>query len=88
MNRGVGGCHRNGDQRRRAHISVVVPLTEPEVAVMVVLPNPVLVAKPLLPAVLLIEDTLAAEEFQVTESVRNRVLPSLDSPGEIPGSGP
>ena len=55
---------------------VVVPLTAPEVAVMVVLPAPAPVASP----PLLIVATFVAEEFHVAEFVRFCVLPSLNVP--------
>jgi hypothetical protein len=54
------------------------PLTEPELAEIVVVPAPVLVANPLLPAVLLIVATLAAEEPQCAELVTSWVEPSVN----------
>ena len=57
-------------------VSVVDPLTDPNVAVIVVFPNPVLVAKP----VLLIVATPVFVELQLTDAVRNCVLPSLYVP--------
>jgi len=45
---------------------VVLPLIAAEVAVMVVDPTPALVAKPLLPAALLIVATVAADELHCT----------------------
>jgi len=50
---------------------VVDPLTAPDVAEMVVMPVPALVARP----VLLIVATPAADELQVTELVRSCALP-------------
>ena len=57
-------------------VSVVEPLIEPEVAVIVVLPCATLVARP---AALMVA-TLVDEEFQVTESVRFSVEPLLYVP--------
>jgi hypothetical protein len=57
-------------------VNVVVADTAPEVAVMVAVPTPALVAKPLLPATLLIIATVAADELQVTTEVIPCVLPS------------
>jgi hypothetical protein len=54
-------------------VRVVDPLTEPENALMVVLPVPAAVAKP----VLLIVATEVFEEPQVTEFVKFCVEPSL-----------
>jgi hypothetical protein len=50
-----------------------VEFTEPEAAIIVVLPTPTLVAKPLLLTVA----TAGAEEVQVTDDVRSLLLPSL-----------
>ena len=50
-------------------VRVVVPFTGPRVAVMVVVPSPALVARPLLPEALLIIATAADDELQVTTSV-------------------
>jgi hypothetical protein len=52
--------------------SVAVALTSPSVAVIVTLPNPVVVATP----VLLIVAIALLEEVQLTESVKNLVVPS------------
>ena len=54
-------------------VRIVEPLTETKVAVIVELPPPALVARP----VALIVATPKFEEFQVTELVRSRVPPSL-----------
>lgn len=61
-------------------VSRVLPLTEPEVAVMVVEPCPVLLASPALPVALLMVAIFVAEEFQVAEVVRSCVLPSVYEP--------
>ena len=53
------------------------PLIEPEAAVIVVVPSPVLVARPLLPAVLLIVATLVDVELHVTVLVISGVVPSV-----------
>lgn len=50
-------------------------ITELEEAVIVVAPRVKAIASPLLPAVLLIVATLAAEELQVTNAVTFCVLP-------------
>lgn len=63
-----------------ATLSMVEPLTEPEVAVMVEVPCVTLVAKPWLPAELLTVATLTSEEAQVAEEVRSCVVPSLKVP--------
>lgn len=55
-------------------------LTEPDFAVMVVVPAPTLVASPWLPAVLLMVATVGVEELQITEVVRSCVLPSVKVP--------
>jgi hypothetical protein len=54
-------------------VRVVDPLIDPSVAVIVVSPSPVLVANP----VLLIVATPGFDELQLTDAVRNCVLPSL-----------
>jgi hypothetical protein len=53
-------------------LSVAEPLIEPDVAVMVAVPTPCPLANPPLPMLATVED-----EFQVTELVRSRALPSL-----------
>ena len=53
-------------------VMVVDPVTMPAVALMVVVPTPVALAKP--PAEMVA--TLATEELQVTDAVRFCVLPS------------
>ena len=58
-------------------VSVAEPLTEPRVAVMVVCPEPALVASPFVPAELLMVATAAAVELQVTVVVMFCVLPSV-----------
>jgi hypothetical protein len=59
---------------------VVLPLIEPDVAVIVVVPTPALVAKPLLPGVLLIVATVADDELHCTVVVISWVLPSVKVP--------
>ena len=54
-------------------VKVVVALTEPDAAVIVLMPSPMLVAKPALETVA----TLVADDIHVTEFVRFCVLPSL-----------
>ena len=58
-------------------VSVVEPLIEPEVALMVVVPAPVLVACPCVPEALLIVATAVFDELHVTVVVRSCVLLSL-----------
>ncbi len=60
-------------------IVVVAPIV-PNVAVIVVLPVPTLVASPLLPAVLLIVATVAVADAHVTVPVMSCVLPSVYVP--------
>jgi len=60
-------------------VNVAVPLTVPSVAVTVVLPYPVLVASP----VPLIVATPVFDELQLTDAVRNCVLPSLYVPTAV-----
>jgi hypothetical protein len=61
-------------------VRLAVPDTEPESAVMVVVPAPVLVAKPALPAELLMVATFAAKELQCTVVVTSCVVPSAYMP--------
>jgi hypothetical protein len=61
-------------------VSVAEPLTEPKLAVIVVAPWPVLVAKPWLPAALLIAATAVFEELQVSDVVRSEMVPFLKKP--------
>jgi hypothetical protein len=61
-------------------VSVALPETEPEVAVIVLVPAATAEAIPIVPLVLLIVATLAADEVQVTELVRFFVLLSLNVP--------
>ncbi len=58
-------------------VMTVFPLIEPEVAVIVVEPFATAVAKPCLPAALLIVVTPATEELHVADAVRFCVLPSV-----------
>jgi hypothetical protein len=60
-------------------VSVVDPLTDPSVTVIVVSPYPVLVANP----VPLIVATPVFDELQLTEAVKNCVLPSLYVPTAV-----
>ena len=50
---------------------------DPDAAVMVTVPNPELVASPLLPVALLITSTPAEEDVQVTSDVTSCVVPSV-----------
>ena len=77
---GVAGVTAIDTNPARVTVSVVVPDTDPEVAVIVAVPVPTLVAKPWLPEVLLIVATEEAEEVHVTVVVRVCVLPSLKVP--------
>jgi len=61
-------------------VTTVSPLTESEVAVIVIDPSVIPVAKPCDPAALLIEATFVAEELHVTEVVRSCVLASVYVP--------
>jgi len=56
---------------------VVEPVTDPNVAVMVVCPGSMLVARPFVPAALLIVATAKVFDVQVTVLVRFWVLPSV-----------
>ena len=58
----------------------VEPATDPEVAVIVVVPNAALVARPWLPALLLIIATVVELELQLDVEVRSCVEPSLKVP--------
>lgn len=60
--------------------SVVDPLIEFDVAAIVVVPCPELVASPSLPTALLITATLAFEDVQVATEVRSWVVPSVYVP--------
>jgi hypothetical protein len=60
-----------------ATVSVVAPEIAPEVAVMVVVPWLALVARPLVPGLLLITATDAEDELQVTAAVIFFVLWSV-----------
>jgi hypothetical protein len=61
-------------------VRAVEAAMEPEVAVIVAIPNILLVASPWLPAVLLRVATVALEELQVTRLVTFCVLPSVKVP--------
>jgi hypothetical protein len=58
-------------------VSVVVPLTEPEVAVIAAVPCPTLLAKPALAASLLIVAAAGVSELHCTVLVMFCVLPSV-----------
>ena len=58
-------------------VRVVEAEIELEVAEIVAVPCPALVARPLLPAALLMIATAANDEFQFTTVVRSCVLPSV-----------
>ena len=58
-------------------VMVVEAERELEVAEMVAVPCPALVASPLFPAELLMMATVATDEFQFATVVRSRVLPSV-----------
>ena len=60
-----------------ATVSLVAPEIEPEVAVIFVVPSPALVARPLLPGLLLITATAADDDLQVTTAVISFVLSSV-----------
>jgi hypothetical protein len=70
---GFAGVTAIDDNTAAVTVRVVDPVTEPEVAWMVLLPFPTPLAKP----VLLIVATEAFEELQVAELVRFCVEPSL-----------
>ena len=61
-------------------MSTVEPVTEPEVALMLVVPVATPVARPWLPLVLLIVATPVIDDAHVTDVVRFWVLPSLKVP--------
>ena len=61
-------------------VSVAVPTMFPEVALIVVVPAPTALARPEVPAVLLIVATAPAEELQLTCEVKLFVLWSLKVP--------
>jgi hypothetical protein len=58
-------------------VRVANPVRDPELAVMVVDPSPVLEATPFVPVALLMVATAAFDEFHVTELVKSCVLPSV-----------
>jgi hypothetical protein len=73
---GIAGATATDTRVAGVTVSVVELLTDPEVAVMVVVPTPVLAADP---EVLSITATNGAEELQLTRG-RSCVLPSLNVP--------
>ena len=84
------------DRAALPRVSVAEPLTEPRVAVMVVCPEPALVASPFVPAELLMVATAAAVELQLTELGVHEALAiavtlveraQLPEPGEIRACG-
>jgi hypothetical protein len=58
-------------------VNDAVPETAPKVAVISTEPVAALLARPAVPALLLIVDTAASEELQCADTVRSCVLPSL-----------
>jgi len=74
---GLAGMSASESRTAGVTVSVVELLIELDVAVMIVAPKPILVAKPWLPGVLLIVATAALEELHVADEVRSCVLPSL-----------
>ena len=64
-------------------VSCVLPLMEPEVAVIVAMPWPTLVARPLLPVVLLMVATPPGAALHVTELVKSCVELSLKLPSAL-----
>jgi hypothetical protein len=65
--------------------SVAVPLTVPELIPIVVVPVPVVVTCPMVPAVSLIVATVAAVELQCPLCVRSCVVPSVKLPVAVNG---
>ena len=74
---GIAGVTTTDVRAAAVTLKAVPPETVPEVAVIVAVPIPMLVASPWLPAELLIVATLDALEFQDTEFVTSSVLPSV-----------
>jgi hypothetical protein len=64
-------------------VNVLVLLTLPMAALMVVLPSPVDCATPMLPVALLMVATLRLDELQVALPVMSRVEPSLKRPNAV-----
>ena len=74
---GFAGDTAIDDSAALPTVSVVEPLTDPSVAVIVVCPVPAQVARPLVPAELLMVATGALLELQFTVVVMFCVLPSV-----------
>lgn len=77
---GVAGVTANDTSAAVLTVSVVDPLTEPEVAVIVAVPSPTLLPKPCVGAALLIVATVAVSEPHCTVLVMFCVLPSVYVP--------
>ena len=73
---GLEGVTDSDESVAGVTVSVVEPATLPDVAVIVEVPAARQDARPLEPAALLIVDTVAFEELQVTDAVRFCVVPS------------
>jgi hypothetical protein len=71
------GDNATEDSATAPTVSVVEPVIDPSVAVMVVCPVPTLVASPFVPAALLIVATAKVFDVQVTVPVMFCVLPSV-----------
>jgi hypothetical protein len=74
---GFCGDNEIEDSVTAATVSVVEPVIDPNVAVMVVGPAPRLVASPFVPALLLTAATVKVLDVQVTVVVMFCVLPSV-----------
>ena len=83
---GVAGVTANDTSAAVVTVSVVDPATAPEVAVMVAVPSPTLLAKPCVGAALLIVATAAVSELHCTVPVMFCVLPSVYVPVAVNGS--
>lgn len=77
---GVAGVTANDTSPAVLTVSVVDPLTEPEVAVIVAVPSPTLLPKPCVGAALPIVATVAVSELHCTVLVIFCVLPSVYVP--------
>jgi len=77
---GLRGVTPRDTKTGGATARVVEPLTDPKEAIIAVVPWARLVARPRLPAELLIEATAGFKEFQVTEVVRFETVPFLKKP--------
>jgi hypothetical protein len=72
----LAGVTANDTRTGAVTVKVVEPVTDPELACMLVLPVPTVLARP----ALLIVATVAFDELHVTELLRSCVLPSLYVP--------